>query len=78
MPNKITDILKIVKVGTAVGKVFVPPAVGKVLDIVTNSIQNDEDPANEEALIALAKINDEQTEAILALHARVAKLEGKK
>jgi hypothetical protein len=75
--GKLTDILKVVKVGLPVAKVFVPGGVGQVLDVVNKSIADDSDPANEEALRTLAKVNDEQTEAILALHARVKKLEGK-
>lgn len=73
----IKDILAIVKIGTGIGKVFVPGAVGSVLDAVNKSIANDEDPANEEALKTLGSVNDEQTQAILALHERVKALEAK-
>ena len=77
MGIKLKDIFKAVKIGTGVGKVFLPGGVGKVLDVVNSSISNEKDPNNEVALKTLAEINDQQTEAILALHERVKKLEGK-
>lgn len=84
MGFKIKDILKAVRIGTSVGKVILPGGVGKVLDVVNESIDNKKDPSNEEALRVLAEVNDEQTQAILALHERqldmqkrLDKLEGK-
>lgn len=77
MGFKIKDMLKAVKIGTSVGKVFLPGGVGKVLDVVNESIGDKNDPQNEGALKVLAEVNDEQTEAILALHERVKKLEGR-
>ena len=77
MGIKLKDIFKIVKVGTAISKPFVPGAVGSVLDEVTKSIEDKGDPQNEGALKTMAEVNDQQTEAILALHERVRKLEQK-
>lgn len=84
MGIKIKDILKGVKIGTSVGKVVLPGGAGKILDVVNQSINDKNDPHNEQALKALAeqikemaKINNEQTEAILALHQRVNELEGR-
>ena len=84
MGLKLKDILKGVKIGTEVGKVFVPGGAGKILDVVNKSIDDNDDPANADALKALAAVNKEQseqiaelTQAVLALHERVKKLEGK-
>lgn len=71
---KLRDLLKI---GTGVGKVFLPGAAGSVLDAVNKNISDTSDPANEAALRKLAETNDEQTAAILALHARLEKLESR-
>jgi hypothetical protein len=73
--SKFDSILKAVKIGSGVAKVFVPGAVGKVLDEVNKNLESD--PTNTKAIEALAKDNDEQTQAILALHERVKKLENK-
>lgn len=78
MPGKLKDILKAIKIGTSVGKAVLPGGAGKVLDVVSKSIADPNDPGNEAALTALAETNDQQTEAILALHERVKKLEGRK
>ena len=84
MGDKLKDILKGVKVGTEIGKIFVPGGVGKILDVVNKSISDKDDPANETALKALAAENAKQaeqiaelTQAVLALHERVKKLENK-
>lgn len=79
--NKFRDILKI---GTGIGKQFAPGAVGSILDVVNKGLNDKNDPANEEAIKALAVDNDSQNEqinsmtaAILALHERIKKLESK-
>jgi hypothetical protein len=77
MGIKKRDIFKAVTIGVDVGKLFVPGAAGKVLDVVSKSIADKNDPTNAEGLKAVAEVNDQQTEAILALHERVRKLEGK-
>lgn len=84
MGVKIKDILKAVKIGTSVGSVVLPGGVGKILDAVNKSIDDKDDPNNETALKALAEENSRQsseikelTEAVLALHERVKKLEGR-
>lgn len=84
MGDKLKDILKGVKVGTEIGKIFAPGGVGKILDVVNRSIADNDDPANESALKALAAENAKQaeqiaelTQAVLALHERVKKLENK-
>lgn len=75
--SKFDSILKAVKIGSGVAKVFVPGAAGSVLDAVNKGLDNASDPATAELLKTIAKDNDEQTQAILALHERVKKLEGK-
>lgn len=82
MADKLEDILKGVKVGTEIGKIFVPGGVGKILDVVNRSIKDAADPDNHVALKALAKVNAEQTgqiaeltQAVLALHERLKKVE---
>jgi hypothetical protein len=77
MGVKKRDIFKIVKIGTGIAKVFVPGGVGKILDVVNDNIEDESDPANTESLKALAEVNDEQTEAIFALHTRLKTLEDK-
>lgn len=72
--GKFKDIFK---VGSGVAKIFVPGSVGSILDAVNKGIDDTDDPANAEAIKALAADNDEQTAAILALHERVKKLEKK-
>lgn len=73
--SKFDSILKAVKIGSGVAKVFVPGAVGKVLDEVNKNLESD--PTNTKAIEALAKDNDDQTAALLALHERVKRLEAK-
>ncbi len=73
--SKFDSILKAVKIGSGVAKVFVPGAVGKVLDEVNKNLESD--PTNTKAIEALAKDNDDQTAAIMALHERVKRLENK-
>lgn len=75
MGIKIKDIIKM---GTGIGKVFLPGAAGSVLDAVNKSISDTSDPANVNALRELARVNDEQSAAILVLHERITKLEAKK
>lgn len=78
MGIKIKDIFKAVKIGTSIGSVVLPGGVGKVLDVVTKSIdEKDTSTSLADALKEMAAINDQQTEAILALHERVKKLEAK-
>jgi hypothetical protein len=67
------------KIGSAIAKPFIPPAGGSVLDAVNDHLN----PAIgkgtdvEKALQTLAEDNDEQSQAILALHERVKRLEGR-
>lgn len=82
--SKLDNILKAVKVGSGVAKIFVPAPVGKVLDEVTKGLDDKNDPANESAIKALAnKVveleadKNELTQAVLALHERVKRLEAK-
>ena len=72
--DKFRDILKI---GSAIGKPFIPPQVGSILDEVNKGLADDSDPANAKAITDLANDNDQQTAAILALHERVKRLEAK-
>lgn len=75
--SKFSKFKDIFKIGSGVAKVFVPGGVGKVLDVVNAGLNDDNDPANTESLKALAADNDEQTQAILALHERVKALEAR-
>ncbi len=75
--SKFENVLKAVKIGSGVAKVFVPGAAGSVLDAVNKGLEKADDPATAELLKTIAKDNDEQTQAILALHERVKKLESK-
>lgn len=86
MGVKLKDIIKTAKIGTEVGKLFVPGAAGKVLDIVSKGLDaSDDSESMESALKALAGRVDELTanveelgQALIAVHKRVEKLEGKK
>lgn len=75
--SKFDNILKAVKVGSGVGKLFVPGSVGKILDVVNKGIADTSDPANEAAIKALATELAEHEKAILALHERVKALEAR-
>lgn len=84
MGVKLKDIWKGVKIGTAIGSVVAPGGVGKILNAVTKSIDDKDDPANVEAIKALKTVNEAQEaklleleQACLALHERVKKLEGR-
>lgn len=73
--GKFKDILAI---GSEVAKPFVPGGVGKVLDAVNGHLnKGGASPASAESLKQIAADNDEQTQAILALHERVKALEAK-
>lgn len=75
---------EIFKIGSAVAKPFVPGAVGSVLEGVNEALEKRGPTNAEPALKLIAKVNDEQTadieeltQAILALHERVKRLEAK-
>lgn len=70
--DKFKDIFKI---GSAVGKPFLPGAAGSILDIVNNSIEDKDDPANAAASKALAERVEMLKNATLALHDRIKVLE---
>lgn len=74
MSNKFKDIFKI---GAAVAKPFVPGAAGSILEAVTKSLDDTDDVQNVGALKALAERVDECEHAILVLHKRLEKVEGK-
>lgn len=66
--DKFKDILAI---GSAVSKPFVPGSVGKVLDVVNGQLsKGGVNGALPDAIKQIAADNDEQTQAILALHQR--------
>lgn len=68
---------EIFKIGSGVAKIFVPGSVGSVLDVVNKSLSDKDDPANADAIKALAGHIEELTQAVLVLHERVKKLESK-
>jgi hypothetical protein len=76
--SKFSKFKEILAIGSAVAKPFVPGQVGSVLDAVNGHLNkggiNGPLP---DALKNLAADNDEQTQAILALHERVKVLEAK-
>ena len=66
--DKFRDILAI---GSAVAKPFVPGGVSSVLDAVNGQLsKGGASTASADSIKQLATDNDEQTKAILALHAR--------
>lgn len=66
MADKFKDILKAVSIGSKIAGPLLPGKIGSVLSAVT-----DMGGGNVDSQIAtLAADNDEQTKAILALHAR--------
>lgn len=75
--SKFDKFKEIFKVGSAVSRPFVPGGVGSILDAVNKGLADKDDPANAQAITDLARDNDEQTQAILALHERVKALEAK-
>lgn len=73
--GKLDKLSKILKIGSAVGKPFLPGAAGSILDAVTKSIADEDDPQNVEGLKALAERCDEIEHAILILDERLDALE---
>lgn len=71
--SKFKDIL--INVGLTAGKQFVPPAAGNVLDEVVKGLAKSGPTNAGDVVQTLAKDNDEQTQAILALHARLSAAE---
>ena len=71
------DLGKLIKIGAGIGKIFAPGAVGSVLDVVTENIDDDDDPKNETSLKEMAETIDHQSRAILALHERLKKVEAR-
>lgn len=69
--NKIDKIKTILNIGTAVAKPFVPGAAGSILDAVTKSINDANDPQNVEGLKALAHRVDELEAAVLAIAEKI-------
>ena len=75
MGIKIKDILKGVKIGSGIAKVFVPGGAGQIIDIVNKSIDNDDDPQNTEALKEMAESIKQLTEVAEIQEARIRELE---
>lgn len=75
--SKFNRFKEILAIGSAVAKPFVPGGVNSVLDAVNKGIADKSDPKNESVLKTLAEVNDQQSEAILRLHERLKKLEGR-
>ncbi len=71
MPGKFDKFKDILAIGSAVAKPFIPGGVGKVLDVVNSSLsKGGVSGPLPESIKQLAADNDEQTQAILALHQR--------
>ena len=69
---------EIFAIAAPIAKPFVPGAAGSVLDAINKGLNNGgASNASAEALRKLAADNDEQTQAIIALHERVKALEAK-
>ncbi len=68
---------KLLKPGLKIGSLFAPGVVGSVLDIVGKTIDDENDPKNEQALRNLAQVNDAQTEVLTDHDARLAAIERK-
>lgn len=78
--SKFGKFKDIFKVGSAIAKPFVPGAAGSILDAVTKGLESTGNTASStsaDAIKQLAADNDEQTQAILALHERIKILESK-
>ncbi len=72
--SKFSDIFKI---GSAIGKQFLPPAGGTILDVVNEQLEKNAPSNAADAVVALAKNDHDQDVAILALHERLKALESK-
>lgn len=69
--SKLGKFKMIVGVATGLAKPFVPGAAGTLLDVVNGTLNGGtSSPTSATALTQIAADNDEQTEAILAMHAR--------
>ena len=78
MPGKFDKFKEIFNIASTVAKPFVPGGANSVLDAVNNGLnKGNPSPASADAIKKLAQDNDEQTQAILALHERVKALEAK-
>lgn len=76
--SKFDKFKEIFAIASTVAKPFVPGGAGSGLDAVNNGLnKGGASNASSEAIRQLAKDNDEQTQAILALHERVKALESK-
>jgi hypothetical protein len=76
--SKFSKFKEILAIGSAVAKPFVPGQVGSVLDAVNGHLHKGGIAGPlPDALKKIAADNDEQTEAILALHARLKAVETK-
>jgi hypothetical protein len=78
--SKFGKFKEIFGIGSAIAKPFVPGAAGSILDAVTKGLDSTGNPASgktADAIKQLAADNDEQTQAILALHERIKILEAK-
>lgn len=75
--SKFKDIFKVVvPVASAVAKPLIPGIAGTALDAVTEQLsKGGASDASKASIQQLAKDNDEQTHAILALHERQLKTE---
>lgn len=80
--SKLDKFKEIFGIASTIAKPFVPGAAGSILDVVGNSLHGSESekdvPGVVDSLKHLAEDNDAQTQAILALNARLKVLEEKK
>jgi hypothetical protein len=70
--GKLDKFKQIFAAAEPLAKPFVPGGVGNVLDVVNGALNKGApSPASADAIKQLAVDNDQQTQAILALHARL-------
>jgi hypothetical protein len=74
---KIKDIVKGVRIGSEIGKMFLPGAAGSILDKVNKVIGDNGDPKNEAALRHLADVDDQLVQVLKEHEARLRALEEK-
>lgn len=76
--GSLDKLKKILKTGTSIGGIFTQGKTKSVLDLVNQTIDDDAEPKNDQALRDLAEVNDAQTEVLCDHEARLRRLEARK